>query len=276
MRTAAFIAFLLLSTLATSAQSDIHSVDFKNFTYSAYCASEDPQNIKVKDAEYSKETPKDGYVDRIWFKAFSIKYGDLNGDGKDEAVILSVCNTGGTGNFSEGYIYSMKAGKPTLLARIPGGDRAYGGLTEASVDNGVLIVERNDVGETGAACCPESILTEHYKLAGSQIVEIGKPSRRPFVPTERVQFVRGTSGSTFKVAIPAGESKRYLVGARGGQILIASVSSDKVTVRLLEEADVTNGVNTITAKLPKSGDYTVEVENTASLDMEVTVNIRVR
>jgi hypothetical protein len=170
----------------------------------------------------------------------------------------------------------MKGGKPALLARIPGGDRAYGGLTEASVDDGVLIVERNDVGETGAACCPESILTERYKLSGDKIVEIGKPSRRPFVPTERVQFLRGTSGSIFKVTIPAGESKRYLVGARAGQTLIASVSSNKVTVHLLEEADITEGINNITAKLPKSADYTLEFENTAALDMQVTVNIKVR
>jgi len=272
MKTIVLIAVTLAAAIAVCAQGDIHSVDFKNFTYPAYCASEDPQKIKVKDGEYVREAGDD----KLWLRIFSIKYGDLNGDGKDEAVILSFCNTGGTGNFSEGYIYSMKAGKPVLLARIPGGDRAYGGLTQASVDNGVLIVERNDVGDTGAACCPESILTERYKLTGDQIVEIGKPSRRPFVPTERVQFARGTSGSTFKVTIPAGESKRYLVGARVGQTLTSSVSSDKVTVHLLEEADVTNGINNITARLPKNGDYTIELENTSTVDVQVTVNIKIR
>src|SRR5262249_15890321 len=136
MKLTALISIVLTAGVCTFAQTDIHSVDFKNFTYSAYCAGEDPENLTVKDGEYSREKENN----EGWFRVFWTKYGDLNGDGKDEAVILSVCNTGGTGQFSEGFIYSIKAGKPSLLARIPGGDRAYGGLSGASVENGVLVV----------------------------------------------------------------------------------------------------------------------------------------
>src|SRR5689334_16790440 len=98
------LGLLFLFTLAAAAQSDIHSVDFKNFTYHPYCASEQPQTIRVKNGEYSKETQMDGYVDHFYFTVFGISYGDLNGDGKDEAIVLTKCNTGGTGYFSQGFI----------------------------------------------------------------------------------------------------------------------------------------------------------------------------
>src|SRR6476469_9156721 len=98
--------FLLISIatlgITAAAQSDIHSVDFKNFAYQPYCASEATTRIRVKNGEYSKETPQGGYVDHFYFNVMGVTYGDVTGDGQDEAVVLSVCNTGGTGNFTEG------------------------------------------------------------------------------------------------------------------------------------------------------------------------------
>lgn len=267
------IVGIFFLNLAAFAQTDIHAVDFKNFTFPAYCAGEEIQKITVKDGEYSKETQESGYVDRIWFKPFSIKYGDLNGDKKDEAVILSVCNTGGTGNFTEGFIYSMRAGKPALIGRIPGGDRAFGGLREASIANGVLIVEQNDAGEGGGACCPQTIVTQSYKLVAGKLQTLGKPEKRPVVETERVIFAKGHSETILKITVPAGESKRYVVGARAGQILSVSSDSNRIALHLFEDAEVTDGTNMFSAKLPKSGNYKIEVENTSTDDVEVTVNI---
>ena len=218
----------------------------------------------------------DGYIDRVYFNVFSTTYGDLNGDGSDEAVILSSCNTGGTGNFSEGFIYTLKAGKPTLLARISGGDRAYGGLRSAKIDNGILAVERNDPGENGANCCPELAVTTRYKLNGTRLVEQGKPVQRELFPTERVNFARGTTGSSFNVSIPEREGRRYIVGARAGQILKVSTNSDKVSLRLLNDAIVTEGLNSFTAKLSKNGDYTFEIQNDTGADVAITVSVRIQ
>ena len=264
-----------MSYIAT-AQSGIHAVDFKNFAYPAMCASDKPEKLIVKKGEFSKETQMDGYIDRLYFVVFDISYGDLTGDGKDEAVILSSCNTGGTGNFSEGFIFTEKAGKPILIARIPGGDRAYGGLRTAFVENGILFVESNDPGENGANCCPEMILRTRYKLAGGRITALGKPDKREIYPTQRVNFARGTSGTTFSVVVPRGEGKRYIVGARAGQTLKVSTGSDKVSLRLLEDAEMTEGINNFAAKLPKNGDYTVEIQNNADTDIEITLNIKIQ
>ena len=270
------LAITLAATFATAAQSDIRSIDFKNFTYPAFCVSEETENITVKDGEFSQEKEMDGYVDRFYFKVFDVSYGDLNGDRRDDAIILTVCNTGGTGYFSEGFIYSMRSGKPNLVARIPGGDRAEGGLRKAWVENGLLVVESNDPGLHGGACCPQVIVTSRYRVVGDRIVQSGKESRRDVYPTQRVSFSKGASSATLKVTLPFQEGKRFVLGARAGQTLTVSVDKSDGSLRLLEGAEPEYGTNSLTAKLPKTGDYTIEVQNDSDADLEITVRIKIQ
>ena len=256
-------------------QSDIRQVDFKNFTYSAHCAGETPQTLVVKNGEVSTESPQDGYVDRLYFNVFDITYGDLNADNSDEAIVLTVCNTGGTGNFSEGFVFTMKGAKAAMVGRIAGGDRAYGGLRATRVENGQLLVERNDPGKDGAACCPQLIVTTTYKLTGSKLTKVGKEISRDIYPSERVTFAKGLSGKTFKITIPEEEGKRFIVGARVGQTLTVTVDTDKASLRLLEEADVKFGVNNFVVKLPSTGDFTIELQNNSDGPLPVTVGIKI-
>jgi hypothetical protein len=275
-----FIILIAVTTLTfaadAAAQANIRSVDFKNFTFPAYCIGETPEKVTVKNGEFYREKQEDGYVDRFSFNVFDIAYGDVTGDGVGDAVILTVCNTGGTGNFSEGYVYSMKAGKPALVARIPGGDRAYGGLRSASVEKGLLIVDSNDVGEEGGACCPQFVITTRYRVTGGKLAAVGQPIKKELYPSRRVRFAPGTTGATLDLSLPAGELQRYAVGARAGQVLRVSTGSPDASARLLEEAVVTEGVNGFSAKLPKSADYTIEIQNNSSDPISVKVNIKIQ
>jgi hypothetical protein len=259
-----------------AANQDIRKVDFKNFTYEPQCAGEDTQKITVKKGEFSREKQEEGYVDRFYFNITGISYGDLNGDDSEEAVILTGCNTGGTGNFSEGFIYTLKDGKPVLFARIPGGDRADGGLREARVENGQLIVESNDPGEEGGACCPQYAVTTKYDASTGKLKQVGTSSKRSLFPSQRISFPKGTSGTIVNVKIPAMEGKRYLLGAQAGQTLEVSLNTDKATARLLEDADVKDNPKGFSALLPKNGDYTIEVTNYEGSALDVTINIRIR
>ena len=270
------VLVLLIAATAAFGQIGIRSVDFKNFTYNAHCIGETPSNITVTNGEFSEEKQEEGYVDRFYFHVFDIAYGDLNADRQDEAIVLSVCNTGGTGNFSEGFVFSMRRGKPVLVGRIAGGDRAYGGLRTTRVERGLLVVESNDVGEMGGACCPEIIVTTKYRLTGGRLVKNGPETRRPIYPTRRVTFDRGMSGKTFTTKLNSGEGKRFVVGARANQSLTVSVDNENVQLRLLEDAQVTEGINNFLAKLPKTGDYTIEVRNDAETAVTVTVNIKIQ
>lgn len=276
MKAIVVLLFLLFGmTLVASGQGDVHKVDFKNFTYLAHCISETPEKITVKNGEFSKETQEDGYVDRFYFKVFDIAYGDVNGDRLDEAIVLSVCNTGGTGNFSEGYVYAMKAGKPSLIARIPGGDRAYGGLRSTRVENGLLVVESNDVGEMGGACCPEYVITTRYKVVGGKLQAQGKPTKEPIDRAERIRFEKGRSGTTFKVAVGGSDSKKFVVGARAGQTLTVSVTGEFAGVTLITPSEHNEDKKSFRALLPNNGDYVFEVTNSSATEQEITVNVKI-
>lgn len=275
MKPAVLVFVFLFGVLGTCAQGDIRKVDFLNFTFEPSCAGEENTKVTVKNGEFSSEKQEDGYVDRFYFKVFDINYGDVTGDRVDDAVMLSVCNTGGTGNFTEGFVYSMRGGKPTLVARIPGGDRADGGLRDVSIDGGLIVIVYNDPEKTSGACCPEGIVTQKLRVSDNGTIEVGPPIKRDLFPTQRVTFAKGTSGTTLKLTIRANEGKRLVVGARAGQILSVSTNTDKAAVSLEEEAEVTNAPNGFSATLPKNGDYTIRVTNYEDTALIVIVNIKI-
>lgn len=273
-------ALMISAALATpvTAQPDIRKVDFQNFTYTPSCSGEDdkPEKITVKKGEFSRKKEIDGFVESFYFSVLSVEYGDLNGDGQDEAAINTVCNTGGTGQFTEGLIYTMKAGKPSLVIRFLGGDRADGGIREMKVADGLLVVEINDGERNTGACCPEGVIKSRYRLTGDKLTEVGKGVKRELYPRERLAFDKGASSTTFTVKIASGDRKRYTVGARAGQTLSVTVDSGDVSLAALDDLETTTGTNSFTAKVPKSGDHSFEVANDGEKDKVVKVSVSIR
>ena len=270
------LQLVFLASGTAMAQGDIHRVDFKNFTYLPMCAGGKARRVTVTKGEYSKATQMSGYVDNFYFGVSDVTYGELNGDGADEAVILTECNTGGTGNFSEGFIYTMQAGRPFLVTRIPGGDRAYGGLRSAKIAAGILTVDSNDVGEAGGACCPEYAVTATYRLRAGKLVKFGTAIRRELYPKRRLTFARGGSEMNFTEKLNAQDLKRYVVGAKAGQVLSVSAGTPGLSISLLDDAKVTEGENGFSARLPKNGDYSFEIQNIAEKAIDVTVTVRIK
>ena len=171
---------LLQTAVAPSpapAAGDIRRVDFRNFTYPALCAEENGLGggIPVRDGEYAKEDE----FGRLYFSIISVSYGDLTGDTAPEAAVTAICNTGGTGQFSEGMVFSMQEGKPVLIDRIEGGDRAYGGIVAITVEDRRLVVERYATDEGGPSCCPRYIDTTWLGWDGTRLVQEEDTSRRP-------------------------------------------------------------------------------------------------
>jgi len=271
------ILTLLITTAVSlaSAQNDIRKVDFKNFTYTPSCTGEKPDRVTVKDGELSREKQEKDYVDRFYFKIFQVTYGDVTGDGADDAVVLSVCNTGGTGNFSEGWVYSMKNGKPAIVAEIPGGDRAEGGLRSARVENGLLVIESNDPGQNGGACCPQVVVTTKTRVSNGKLMTVGKEERRDLFPKQRVSFARGASSADVELTIPSDEGKRLIIGARAGQTLEVTVSNEKISAQLEDDAQTTDSPNGFRVKLPKNGDYSIRLTNYEETPIKVTVTIKI-
>lgn len=268
----------LLAASAAFSQGGIHDVDFNNFSYFPSCTGEEgkEERVTVKDSEFSSEKKEDDYVDRFYFKVFQIKYGDLTGDKVDEAVVLTTCNTGGTGQFTEGFIYSIKAGKTVLLARIPGGDRADGGLREAKVEGGMLSIDFNDSENNGGACCPEGTITQKLKLQGAKLIEVGVPVKRDLFPRQEVTFARGSSGTSVKLDLPVEAGKRLVLGARAGQTLTVTLDTDKADARLIDnDADPQTNEKGFTVKLTKTGEQVIQITNYSDGPLTVIVTISI-
>lgn len=274
---AVFVA--AVSTALASAQDGIRSVDFENFTYDAeFCGGESRRRITVKDGEFSEEKEVDGYIDRMYFSVFGLTYGDLDGDGADEAVVVSICNTGGTGNFTEAYVFTMRNGEPKRIVTLEGGDRAYGGIREVRVEKGELVVETSDPGEFGGACCPELVITRRYKLKGRTLQESGKPDRRELYPAERVKFEAGAFSADIQIKLNADPGiKRFVVGAVKGQRLKVVSRSENIRFRLVSgDAELVEEDRELVADLNESGDFVFEVRSFDEADLNTSITVTIR
>ena len=160
----------------------IRGVDLLDRTYAA---------VQLGDEDVDSVTVVDGYVERPaaadgsrtgWFLVRPPVYGDVDGDGVEDAVVIVVDNGGGSGKFDEARVLSLRGGDVVQIARIPGGDRASGGLHAVAVERGGVRIERNDT--DGGACCPTRLLVEHWRWTGRELVLDAQRTRTVELPSD--------------------------------------------------------------------------------------------
>jgi len=150
---------------------DIHSVDFRNLQYRPDCLNE---TIRVSNGEW-KEVKEN---EQSYFRIVSTSYGDLNGDGQDEAAVLGAC--GGVANFEIGdiIIFSMSPSGPRLLAQLSPpdwgkGEEDNGGdfqVTDVHVSNRQLAVSFL---AGGFHACPAWTVTAKFQWNGNGFARTG-------------------------------------------------------------------------------------------------------
>jgi hypothetical protein len=167
----------------TGEKGDIHSVDFRNFLYHPACS--DRKAIRVKDSRWKGGTDDSPE----YFEVVTVKYGDLTGDGRDEAVVLGACS--GIANFQVGdvFVYSDETGAPQLLAELSPpdwgkGEQDNGGdfqISEIRVRNQQLAISFY---AGGSHAGPEWVVTARFRWSGSRFERVGI-DRKPFTVFSR-------------------------------------------------------------------------------------------
>lgn len=163
--------------ISVPAVTNVRRVDFDNFRYTPEC-------LRNEDGARGSLTTRNGKFerneefDKLNFTVNQVIYGDLTGDDELEAVVLSACNTGGSGTLTEGYVYAVQTGRLVEIGRVDSGSKAYGGIVGVEIDKRVLVVERYATDEDGAHCCPKYIDTEQFHWNGTKLVARGETSRR--------------------------------------------------------------------------------------------------
>ena len=155
------IILVLLFSVGVFAQKvdSIRAIDFSNFTYPAY------QQFTLKNGKFG--VMEDGMT--LW----KVVYGDVTGDGVEEAIVILNMDLAGSALMHRVYIYTLKNRLPKLILAFTSGDRAWGGLRKIYAKNGGLLVELFGKGtrfnkdligtdDTGL-CCPKSFTRTFYQ-----------------------------------------------------------------------------------------------------------------
>jgi hypothetical protein len=95
----------------------------------------------LKDGVSPETRDKQGFVDEMGVYLIGGSYGDVTGDGQEEAIVVLSILTGGSALPDCVYVYNWDQRRSKLLLAFDTGDRADGGLRRVKAENGYLLVE---------------------------------------------------------------------------------------------------------------------------------------
>lgn len=111
-----------------------------------------------------------------------VTFGDVDGDGSEDALLLVASDACGAGTMTWGYVYRMRGDEPVILTEIAGGDRG-GGLQKLLVEGERVIVRRFDLGPEDNACCPSRVNIESWRWRDGALIKdeklVGTEAREP-------------------------------------------------------------------------------------------------
>ncbi len=120
---------------------------------------------KLTDGEYREEYVTDTGMHLVAMVHFELyEFGDLNGDGVEDAAVILSANAGGSGTLVtlEAVINDKGVPRQVATASLPLGSWAKSVFTEA----GEITVDMVTVGPGDAFCCPTMETTQKYRLEG--------------------------------------------------------------------------------------------------------------
>jgi hypothetical protein len=179
---------LMFGTTLVNAQGKaqnggIRNFDFLNHTYAKGCyTGEGRKTIKVTDGKFA-----DG--DDFFNVELKVVYGDVNGDGKTDAIVRVDCgNSAGTYRNFEVDVFTMVGKIVKLIGRIDQRQIELDykrGYRKGIVFNLADVDPEIEAGRVeiaaytdGSFASPANITTFDYKLTGTKFVLRGKPKRK--------------------------------------------------------------------------------------------------
>jgi hypothetical protein len=183
------------SASQSAPKKSIRAVDFRNFSFPETEGLHIPhtrkRSFKLRDGSLPETRDKHGFVDEMGVYLGDVSYGDVTGDGQEEAIVVLSILTGGSAMPNCVYVYTWDRRRPKLLWAFDTGDRADGGLRRVKEEKGYLLVElygnRRILGKdlyledktNRGACCPTLFTRARYKWIGNRFRLASKPEVLP-------------------------------------------------------------------------------------------------
>jgi hypothetical protein len=144
----------------------LSGVDWANFTYFSSCYG-NTEPFKAR-----KGRARNGH---ITFEVFPPIFGDLTGDGQQEAALPYRCFAADSGGLQV-FVYTGTAAHPRLLGQLPlagsnGGVVLFNSLT-VRIRDGQIQLTGASYSAGAPRCCPDRLLSIWYRWNGSHLVKV--------------------------------------------------------------------------------------------------------
>jgi len=128
--------------------------------------------VQLADGRYEGEPFVPGGASRptVTFHPEVYAFGDLNGDGVDDAVAILIESSGGSGNFRYLAAVINEGGAPVNVATQFVGDREQ--MQALTIEGGEITLNMVAHGPDDPMCCPTQEVTKRYRLQDDQLVEL--------------------------------------------------------------------------------------------------------
>lgn len=99
-----------------------------------------------------------------------VLYGDLDGDGVEDAIVFLATQSGGTGHFVEMAAVLNLNGQASNVSTLSLGDRVV--VEAGTIQEGVITLNMRVHGPNDGLCCPSQSATLTFRLENHQLVQM--------------------------------------------------------------------------------------------------------
>ena len=145
-------------TLEALSNGEYHSPDWGTFRLTDGLYYRPPQNPGESSSAYTTHLLE------------PVTFGDLNGDGAQDAVVGLSTQNGGTGHFVELAAVLNRAAIPENVDTVSLGDRVV--IEQASIQAGTITLNMRVHGPSDGLCCPSQLETWQFQLQGDRLIRL--------------------------------------------------------------------------------------------------------
>jgi hypothetical protein len=113
-----------------------------------------------------------------------VAYGDLDGDGDDEAAVHVACNYGANAAEDTVHVWTLSRGRPVHVASLTEPPRSVTGplppaVADVAIEAGRVEVTWTRYADGDPNCCPSGLTIVGYELDGDRLARVGRAVTRP-------------------------------------------------------------------------------------------------
>jgi hypothetical protein len=127
--------------------------------------------VPLSDGVYQAAASADTASDINVALGDMVVFGDIDGNGSQDAAALLISNAGGSGTFYDLAVVVDDQGTARNIAIKPLGDRVQ--VQSLSIRGDEIVVDMITHGPDDAMCCPTLAVTRSFRLAGDKLIAAG-------------------------------------------------------------------------------------------------------